>query len=174
MLLNTEEIKLYFPTSLKKQFNAYEIELTLKKNISINILIRKKDDLYYYESSFSEKNLQNKLNTNDTINNIYKDIYSLIDDNKIKINENNNNLLLSLLMKDSYIELIIQISIKNLLSQINDKLNQLKCNNNNNNNNNNIKYLIIIISFSFIMILNIILFSLVINLINKLKKITIK
>ena len=125
MLLNTEEIKLYFPTSLKKQFNAYEIELTLKKNISINILIRKKDDLYYYESSFSEKNLQNKLNTNDTINNIYKDIYSLIDDNKIKINENNNNLLLSLLMKDSYIELIIQISIKNLLSQINDKLNQL-------------------------------------------------
>ena len=172
MLLNTEEIKLYFPTSLKKQFNAYEIELTLKKNISINILIRKKDDLYYYESSFSEKNLQNKLNTNDTINNIYKDIYSLIDDNKIKINENNNNLLLSLLMKDSYIELIIQISIKNLLSQINDKLNQLKCNNN--NNNNNIKNLIIILSFSFIMILNIILFSLVINLINKLKKITIE
>ena len=171
MLLNTEEIKLYFPTSLKKQFNAYEIELTLKKNISIIILIRKKDDLYYYESSFSEKNLQNKLNTNDTINNIYKDIYSLIDDNKIKINENNNNLLLSLLMKDSYIELIIQISIKNLLSQINDKLNQLKCNN---NNNNNIKNLIIIISFSFIMILNIILFSLVINLINKLKKITIE
>ena len=70
-------------------------------------------------------------------------------------------------MKDSYIELIIQISIKNLLSQINDKLNQLKYN----NNTNNTKDLIIIISF---MILNIILFSLVINFINKLKKRIIK
>ena len=70
-------------------------------------------------------------------------------------------------MKDSYIELIIQISIKNWLYQINDKLNQLKY-------NNNTKDLIIIISFSFILILNIILFSLVINFINKLKKIIIK
>ena len=127
MKVNTEEQKINTP--LKKEFNEYEIELTLKEGTSINILIRKKNDLYYYESSFNEKNLQKKCNSNDKINNIYNDIVKSIDNKEIKINENNNNLLLSLLMKDSYIELIIEISIKILLSQINDELNQLKYNN---------------------------------------------
>ena len=127
MSVNTEEQKINATSFLKKEFNEYEIELTLKEDTFINILIRKKNDLYYYESSFNEKNLQNKFNTNEKINNIYNEIVKSIDNKEIKINENNNNLLLSLLMKDLlYIELIIEISIKILLSQIKDELNQLK------------------------------------------------
>ncbi len=117
MSVNTEEQKINATSFLKKEFNEYEIELTLKEDISINILIRKKNDFYYYESSFNEKNLQNKFNTNDKINNIYKDIVKSIDNKEIKINENNNNLLLSFLMKDSYIELIIERSKKLLFSK---------------------------------------------------------
>ena len=117
MSVNTEEQKINATSFLKKEFNEYEIELTLKEDISINILIRKKNDFYYYESSFNEKNLQNKFNTNDKINNIYNDIVKLIDNKKIKINENNNNWLFSLLIKDSYIELIIERSKKLLFSK---------------------------------------------------------
>ena len=164
MKVNNEEQKINAP--LKKEFNEYEIELTLKEGTSINILIRKKNDFYYYESSFNEKNLQNKFNTNDKINNIYKDIVKSIDNKEIKINENNNNLLLSLLMKDSYIELIIERSKKLLLTPKNE-LNQLKY-----HNKNKIKKkdIIIIFGFGFIIILNVILLSLVIIFYNKLKK----
>ena len=157
MSVNSEEKKLYKPSSFKTQFNEYEIELTLKKDISINILIKKKNVLYYYESSFNKKNLQKKLNINDTINNIYQEICRLIDNKKFEI----NFILLSLLMNDSYIEFIIEISIKTLLSQINE-LNQLK----HNNYKIKIKDIIIIIIFIIVILLN--------NKIDKLEKNIIK
>ena len=44
----------------KKKVNEYEIELSINVDGCLNILIR--NDLYYYESNFNEKYLQQKLN----------------------------------------------------------------------------------------------------------------
>ena len=57
----------------KKKVNEYEIELSINVDGCLNILIR--SDLYYYESNFNEKYLQQKLNSNESINNIYNNIY---------------------------------------------------------------------------------------------------
>ena len=75
-------------SSIKKQFNEYQIELITNINSSLTIGI--KNDFYYYETNFNENYLQQLFNAN--INNIYNIINELIDNNEIKIEKNKNNL----------------------------------------------------------------------------------
>ena len=107
----------------KKKVNEYEIELSINVDGCLNILI--KNDFYYYESNFNEKYLQQKLNSNESINNIYNNICDLIDKREIKIEKYKNNLKLILKYNNLYGELIIEISLKDLFVKIN-KLNKLE------------------------------------------------
>ena len=133
-------------SSNKKQYNEYQIQLITKINSSLNILIENKNDFYYYESNFNENYLQQIFNTNESINNIYNYLCSLIDNKEIKIEKNKNNLKLILNYNNSNIELIIEISFKYIF----EKLNEL---------NNKIKLKNILITIIIIMILIIIFIS---------------
>ena len=141
----------------KKKVNEYEIELSINVDGCLNILI--KNDFYYYESNFNEKYLQQKLNSNESINNIYNNICDLIDKREIKIEKYQNNIKLIFEYNNLYGELIIEISLKNLFEKIN-KLNNFK-------KGDIIRRTI----FIFIISLNIILFSLLITKNNKIKDI---
>ena len=122
--MNIDNKKLVYDYSLsKKKVNEYEIELSINVDGYLNILI--KNDFYYYESNFNEKYLQQKLNSNESINNIYNNICDLIDKREIKIEKYNNNLKLILKYNNLYGELIIEISLKDLFVKIN-KLNKLE------------------------------------------------
>ena len=161
--MNFDSKKLVFGHSLsKRNFNEYEIELTLNEDRSLNILIQKNTDLYYYESNFSEKFFQQKFNSNDSINNFYNHFCNLIDKKEIKFEKYQNNLKLIFKYNNLYEELIIEISLKNLLKKIN-KLNKLE-------KGDTIRKTIFII----IIILNIVLFSLFITNNNKIKDINEK
>ena len=122
--MNIDNKKLVYDYSLsKKKFNEYEIELTINEDNLLNVLI--KNDLYSFESKFSENYLQKQFNTNESINNIYNNICDLIDKREIKIEKYNNNLKLILKYNNLYGELIIEISLKDLFVKIN-KLNKLE------------------------------------------------
>ena len=99
----------------KKKVNEYEIELSINVDGCLNILI--KTDFYYYESNFNEKYLQQKLNSNESINNIYNNICDLIDKREIKIEKYQNNIKLIFEYNNLYGELIIEISLKNLFNK---------------------------------------------------------
>ena len=109
------QIVLDFQT-IKKTFLNYDIELTCERN-SLNIAIINKNNSIIYESHFNENFLNEKF-PNYTANNIRDYISELIDQNQIQITENNNNLKIFLIDKGSFIELILEISFKNLLEKI--------------------------------------------------------
>ena len=90
--MNNESSIPSLSSSTKKQFNDYEIELKINEDDSLNIVI--KNNLYFYESNFSEKYLQKQFNINESINNIYNNICDLIDKREIKIEKYKNNLKL--------------------------------------------------------------------------------
>ena len=159
--MNNESSIPSLSSSTKKQFNDYEIELKINEDDSLNIVI--KNNLYFYESNFSEKYLQKQFNINESINNIYNNICDLIDKKEINIKEEKNNLQLMLKNYNSYIILIIEISSKYLLEKINEINNKMRKKD----------ILIIIIIFLLLLILlNVILFSsLIINTKNKINNI---
>ena len=125
MTLYTQEVILNIPTQ-KREVNDYEIQLTVK-NSSLNVLIQKKNDLYYYESNFNESELQKKFKTNFSINYIYNEICNIIDNKEdFFIEENKYNLKLIFTYNNSYTELIVNISLKqlsHLMAQLNNKTN---------------------------------------------------
>ena len=125
MTLYTQEVILNIPTQ-KRVVNDYEIQLTVK-NSSLNVLIQKKNDLYYYESNFNESELQKKFKTNFSINYIYNEICNIIDNKEdFFIEENKYNLKLIFTYNNSYTELIVNISLKqlsHLMAQLNNKTN---------------------------------------------------
>ncbi len=137
-------------SSIKKQFNEYQIELITNINSSLTIGI--KNDFYYYETNFNENYLQQLFNAN--INNIYNIINELIDNNDIKIEKNKNNLKLILNYNDSNIELNIEISFKYIFETLNELNNKRKKKD---------ILIVIIIMMILIIIFNILLFSLFIN-----------
>ncbi len=65
MNLNTEDIIPEIGVSFKKKYKDYEIELKINEETSLNILIKKNNDLYFYESNFNENYLQQKFNSNE-------------------------------------------------------------------------------------------------------------
>ena len=111
MTLYTQDVILNIPAK-KREINDYEIILTIK-NSSLNILVQKKNNSYYFESNFSESELQQKFKTTSTIDYICDEIYNIIDKNEdFLIEENKDNLKLIFTSNDSYIELIINISFQ--------------------------------------------------------------
>jgi hypothetical protein len=44
--------------SIEKQRNEYQIKAITNKNSSLNILVKKENDFYYYESNFNEDSLK--------------------------------------------------------------------------------------------------------------------
>lgn len=74
--------------SIRKNFNEYEIELTIKEDSCLNILI--KNDLCCYENNFNENYLQQKFKLNESINNIYNNMCDNI--KKLKLNDFKRNL----------------------------------------------------------------------------------
>ena len=122
MTLYTPQIVLDFPPQ-KKYINDYEITLTVKNSV-LNIYVQKINDFNYYESGFRENELQQKFNSNLTINYIFDDICNLIDKKKVKIEENKQNIKLIFSSNDLFTELIIDISLKKvyeLIEQFNYK-----------------------------------------------------
>ncbi len=123
MTLYTQDVILNIPAK-KREINDYEIILTIK-NSSLNILVQKKNNSYYFESNFSESELQQKFKTTSTINYICDEIYNTIDKNEdFLIEENKYNLKLIFTSNDSYTELIINISFQqlyHLMDQLNNK-----------------------------------------------------
>ncbi len=65
MNLNTEDIIPRIGVSYNKKYKDYEIELKINEETSLNILIKKNNDLYFYESNFNENYLQQKFNSNE-------------------------------------------------------------------------------------------------------------
>ncbi len=120
MNLNTEDIIPRIGVSYNKKYKDYEIELKINEETSLNILIKKNNDLYFYESNFNENYLQQKFNSNDSINNIYNDICDLIDKKDIEIEENKNNLKLILKYNYSNFILIIEKSYEKLFEEMKD------------------------------------------------------
>ena len=109
----------------KKNINDYEITLTVKNSV-LNIYIQNINDFIYYESTFRENELQQKFNSNLTINYIFDDICNLIDKKKVQIEENKQNIKLIFSSNDLFTELIIDISLKKvyeLIEQFNYKTN---------------------------------------------------
>ena len=91
----TEDIIHEIGVSIKKKYKEYEIELKINEETnSLNILIKKNNDINYYKSNFNENYLQQKLKSRESINNIYCNICDLINKKEIKNNENQNNLKL--------------------------------------------------------------------------------
>jgi len=147
--------------SIRKNFNEYEIELTIKEDSCLNILI--KNDLCCYENNFNENYLQQKFKLNESINNIYNKICYFIDKKEIQIEIFKTYLKLIFKNNNSYITLNIEISSKYLLEQINEINDKMK--------KKDILILVIIILFLLILF-NIILFSsFIINNKNKINTI---
>ncbi len=160
------QIVLDFQT-IKKTFLNYDIELTCERN-SLNIAIINKNNSIIYESHFNENFLNEKF-PNYTANNIRDYISELIDQNQIQITENNNNLKIFLIDKGSFIELILEISFKNLLEKIricNEKIELM-------NKEKKKRSLIIILILILIILLDIIFIILYDNIkkiVNKIEK----
>ena len=158
------QIVLEFQT-INKNFNNYGIELKPTRN-SLNISIRNKNNSIIYESEFNEDFLNEKF-PNYTPNNVCDYISKLIDQNQIQITENNNNLKIFLNDKGSFIELILDISFKNLLEKIRDYNEKIEIM----NKEKKIGQLIIIIILILIILLSLIFIILHNNIKNKINKV---
>ena len=156
------QIILEFQT-IKKNFHNYEIELKPERN-GLNISILNRNNSFIYDSSFKEDFLNEKF-PNYTPNIICDYISELIDQNKVQITENKNNLILFLIDKDSFIELIFEISLKKLLEKIRDCNEKIELM----NKEKKIGLLLIILIFIFIILLSLIFIILHNNINNKIK-----
>ena len=119
MDFQTEDIIHEIEVSIKKKYKEYEIELKINEETnSLNILIKKNNDINYYKSNFNEHYLQQKLKLRESINNIYCNICDLINKKEIKNNENQNNLKLEFKFNESYIELNREKVCEEMLNEI--------------------------------------------------------
>ncbi len=138
---------------IEKQHNKYLIKVNKNSNSSLDIIIKEND--FYYESNFTEDDIQQVF---DDPNKNVNDVYELIKGGNFEIEKDGNNLKLILAQER---ELNIKISLSSLL------FNEL----NNKRKTKDILIIIIIIMMILIIILNIVLFSLFIKNNNKINKI---
>ena len=96
---------------IEKQHNEYRIKVNKNINSSLDIIVKEND--FYYESNFTEDDIQKKLKTN------INDVYELIKQKKFEIEKDGNNLKLIFPQKG---ELNIKISSSSLLfNELNNK-----------------------------------------------------
>ena len=96
---------------IEKQHNEYRIKVNKNINSSLDIIVKEND--FYYESIFTEDDIQKKLKTN------INDVYELIKQKKFEIEKDGNNLKLIFPQKG---ELNIKISSSSLLfNELNNK-----------------------------------------------------
>ena len=113
---------------IQKTFNEYQIKLTSNMDY-VNILIQNNNTSNIYESKFNLKDLHQYklLIPNSKINDMIEFISDLIEDQKIKIEEKENNLkfsLISTIKKYPNVDLIL--NKKNTLERLINEIEQIK------------------------------------------------
>ena len=143
------------PKTIEKKRNEYLIKAITNNNSSLNILVKKENDFYWYESNFTEDYIQQVFDSKININ----DICNLIEQGEFDIEKNKNYLKLIFFYNQSKRKLNIEISLLELFNELNNK-----------RKTKDLLIIIIIIMMILIFSLNIFLFSLFNKNNNKINK----